>query len=103
VRFRAPLDVLALLGRTGRVSFSLIKILGGSSAGRERIKIDGAPIVHSPADARRASITVIYQKIQSRSWAHWRNLLFLGRETTRFGFDHQAEKGKGGRWLNRIG
>ncbi|MDA7916115.1 sugar ABC transporter ATP-binding protein [Verrucomicrobia bacterium] len=99
-------EVLALLGENGAGKSTLIKMLGGAHRPDEgEILIDGKPIeIHSAADSRKAGIAVIYQEFNLVPELTVAENMFLGRESTRFGFiDHKAEQDKAAMWLQRIG
>lgn len=99
-------EVLALMGENGAGKSTLIKILGGAVTPQSgSIEIDGKPIrIASPHDARRAGIAVIYQEFNLLPNLTARENIFLGRETTRFGFlDQSAERRSANELLRRVG
>ncbi|MBK7998704.1 MAG: sugar ABC transporter ATP-binding protein [Verrucomicrobia bacterium] len=83
-----PGEVHALLGENGAGKSTLIKILAGAhrpDAGT--IRIDGRPEeIHSPLDAQRLGIAVVYQEFNLVPALTARENIFLGREKTRGGF-----------------
>ncbi len=83
-----PGEVHALLGENGAGKSTLIKILAGAQrpdAGT--IRIDGrAEEIHSPLDAQRLGIAVVYQEFNLVPALTARENIFLGREKTRGGF-----------------
>lgn len=87
-------EVLALLGENGAGKSTLIKVLGGAHrADAGTIEIDGREMVfHSPHDARRAGIAIIYQEFNLiPALTAWENI-FLGQEITRAGFLSPTEE-----------
>ena len=99
-------EVVALLGENGAGKSTLIKVLGGAhrpDAGT--IEIDGKPVaIHSPIDAMRAGIGIIYQEFNLvPALCAWENI-FLGRERTVGGFIRRGEERRRARELfDRIG
>jgi ABC-type sugar transport system ATPase subunit len=81
-------EVLALLGENGAGKSTLMKVLGGAyrpEAGS--IRINGAEThIHSPVDAGRLGIAIIYQEFNLIPALTVRENIFLGRETHRAGF-----------------
>lgn len=87
-------EVHALLGENGAGKSTLIKILGGShqpDAGR--IVIAGSDThFHSPGDALRAGIAAIYQEFNLVPTLSARENIFLGQESSTFGFIRRREE-----------
>ncbi len=84
-----PGEVHALLGENGAGKSTLIKILSGvQSYDTGLIEIDGRPVVYgTPAEARAAGISVVYQDLSLVGSLSVADNLMLGREPrTRFGF-----------------
>jgi ABC-type sugar transport system ATPase subunit len=81
-------EVLALLGENGAGKSTLMKILGGAQqADAGTISLNGHPAdLHSPVDAARAGIAVIYQEFNLVPGLGAVENIFLGRESTRAGF-----------------
>ena len=83
-----PGEVHALLGENGAGKSTLIKILAGAhrpDAGI--IKVNGERVeIHSPLDAQRLGIAVVYQEFNLVPALTARENIFLGREKTRAGF-----------------
>lgn len=81
-------EVVALMGENGAGKSTLIKTLAGvhqPDAGT--ILIDGTlRVFHSPNDARTAGVAVIYQELDLIPKLSARENLFLGQETTWFGW-----------------
>jgi ABC-type sugar transport system ATPase subunit len=81
-------EVLALVGENGAGKSTLIKILAGAhmpDAGT--VSIEGTRRrLHSPVDARRAGIAVIYQELNLVGTLTVRENIFLGREDSSLGF-----------------
>jgi ABC-type sugar transport system ATPase subunit len=99
-------EVLALLGENGAGKSTLIKVLGGAQpADAGEILIQGHPVqLHSPADARKAGISIIYQEFNLIPSLTVYENIFLGRETTRWGFTNSVHEKKYARALYaRIG
>lgn len=99
-------EVLALLGENGAGKSTLIKTLSGAylpDAGR--ISIDGRPQqIHSPIDAQRAGVAVIYQEFNLVPALSAAENIFLGQETTTGGFVHRAgERRRAAELFGRIG
>jgi ABC-type sugar transport system ATPase subunit len=99
-------EVLALLGENGAGKSTLIKVLGGAQpADAGEILIQGHPVqLHSPADARKAGISIIYQEFNLIPSLTVYENIFLGRETTSFGFTNSSHEREYARALfARIG
>jgi ribose transport system ATP-binding protein len=81
-------EVLALVGENGAGKSTLIKVLAGAhvpDAGKIFFNGVETPL-HSPLDAQRAGIAVIYQEFNLVPTLAARENIFLGREQTRGGF-----------------
>ena len=99
-------EVLALLGENGAGKSTLIKVLGGAHrADAGRILIDGhAAQIHSPHDARRAGVAVIYQEFNLVPGLNACENIFLGQELTRAGFVSQRqERSRAAELFRRLG
>jgi ABC-type sugar transport system ATPase subunit len=99
-------EMLALLGENGAGKSTLIKILAGALApDRGDIEIDGVPrSIRSPLDARKAGIAVIYQEFNLIPCMSVVDNLFLGRETSRFGWLKRNDEATKARALfHRLG
>lgn len=87
-------EVHALLGENGAGKSTLIKVIAGADlpdAGE--IFIDGQAVrIHSPHDAQRAGIAVIYQEFTLIPSLTVRENLFLGREDARATFISRARE-----------
>jgi ABC-type sugar transport system ATPase subunit len=99
-------EVLALLGENGAGKSTLIKALSGAElpdAGS--ICIDGRKVpIHSPVDAQRAGVAVIYQEFNLVPAMRVRENIFLGRERTTAGFlRRRREHARATRLFERIG
>ena len=94
-------EVLALLGENGAGKSTLIKILAGAVLpDRGHIAIDGQPVtIRDPHDARSAGIAVIYQEFNLVPTLPVVDNLFLGRETTRFGWSAARRRSAAARAL----
>jgi ribose transport system ATP-binding protein len=81
-------EVLALLGENGAGKSTLIKVLGGAHpADQGTISIARQPVhFHSPHDARRAGVAVIYQEFNLVPGLTACENIFLGQEHSRAGF-----------------
>jgi ABC-type sugar transport system ATPase subunit len=81
-------EVLALLGENGAGKSTLMRILGGAQpADSGAISIAGNAVhFHSPHDARRAGVAVIYQEFNLVPGLTARENIFLGQEESRAGF-----------------
>lgn len=101
-----PGEVLALLGENGAGKSTLIKVLGGAhQPDRGSIEIEGEVVsIHSPADAIRAGIGIIYQEFNLvPALSAWENI-FLGRERTTAGFIRRRDERRRAQELfDRIG
>jgi len=75
-------EVIGLVGDNGAGKSTLVKIIAGNfpqSSGT--IKISGQPVhLHSPADARRAGIEIVYQDLALADNLTAAANIFLGRE-----------------------
>jgi len=99
-------EVLALLGENGAGKSTLIKILGGAQrpdAGS--IEIDGRRLtIANPHDARAAGIGVIYQEFNLVPGLSARENIFLGQESSRWGWlAERSERGRARELFARIG
>lgn len=99
-------EVLALLGENGAGKSTLMKVLGGAhrpDAGT--IRIDGRETrLHSPHDARRAGVVVIYQEFNLIPGLTARENIFLGQEVSRRGFiDRAGERRRAEELFRRLG
>jgi D-xylose transport system ATP-binding protein len=89
-------EVMALVGDNGAGKSTLIKGIAGIYAFDEgEVQLDGAPIrIHSPRDAAKAGIEVVYQDLALADNLDVVANMFLGREKTRFGMvldEHSME------------
>lgn len=89
-----PGEVLALLGENGAGKSTLMKVLGGAHrADAGVIAIGGREVhFHSPQDARRAGVAVIYQEFNLIPGLTACENIFLGQELTRVGFVQRKEE-----------
>jgi ABC-type sugar transport system ATPase subunit len=99
-------EVLALLGENGAGKSTLIKVLGGAHRpDGGTVEIGGETIeIHTPAEAMRAGIGIIYQEFNLvPELSAWENI-FLGRERTVAGFARRGEERRAARALfDRVG
>lgn len=83
-----PGQVVALVGDNGAGKSTLVRILSGvhpQSSGE--VLIDGRPVLlQSPAEARAAGIETVYQHLALIEDLDVADNVFLGRETTRYGW-----------------
>lgn len=81
-------EVVALVGDNGAGKSTLVRILSGvhpQSSGD--VLIEGQPVtLDTPADARAAGIETVYQHLALIEDLDVADNVFLGRETTRFGW-----------------
>ena len=99
-------EVLALVGENGAGKSTLMKILGGAHRPDSgRICIGGKEAsIHSPSDAQRAGIAIIYQEFNLVPSLSARENIFLGREETRAGLlDWKAEHRRAAELFDHIG
>jgi ABC-type sugar transport system ATPase subunit len=99
-------EVLAVVGENGAGKSTLMKILGGAiSPDAGEIRIDGRiSTFASPIAAQQAGIAVIYQEFNLIGQLTVRENVFLGRETSRWGFlDRRGERRRARAVLERIG
>jgi ABC-type sugar transport system ATPase subunit len=87
-------EVLALLGENGAGKSTLMKVLGGAHrADAGSIRIDGREArYHSPHEARRAGVAVIYQEFNLIPALTAVENIFLGQEISRGGLIAQREE-----------
>jgi ABC-type sugar transport system ATPase subunit len=87
-------EALALVGENGAGKSTLIRVLGGANVpDTGTIRVDGGEIaIRSPQDAQRAGIAIIYQEFNLVPFLSARENIFLGRETTRFGFVRRSSE-----------
>ncbi len=85
-------EVHMLLGENGAGKSSLIKVLYGAyRADSGELRFAGEPVdIHSPADARRLGIAVIFQEFSLVPFLDIAQNIFLGREPRRFGLIDRA-------------
>jgi ABC-type sugar transport system ATPase subunit len=101
-----PGEVLALLGENGAGKSTLMKVLGGAhSADAGKIEILGREVhLHSPLDARRAGVAVIYQEFNLVPGLTACENIFLGQEITRAGFvAGKRERQRAAELFRRLG
>lgn len=101
-----PGEVLALLGENGAGKSTLMKVLGGAHrADAGSIEIDGREArFHSPQDARRAGVAVIYQEFNLVPGLTACENIFLGQELARAGFVRRTAERQGAAELfQRLG
>jgi ABC-type sugar transport system ATPase subunit len=99
-------ECLAVCGENGAGKSTLIKLLGGALlADAGTVRIDGVPVrIASPHDAQRLGISIIYQELNLVPQLSARENIFLGRESTRFGFtDRRREVEAAARLFERLG
>jgi ABC-type sugar transport system ATPase subunit len=99
-------EVVALLGENGAGKSTLIKTLGGAHRPDQgQILIDGRVVeIHSPHDAQRVGIAVIYQEFNLIPGLSAAENIFLGREQTRGGFvKRPSEKSQARQLFERLG
>ncbi len=99
-------EVLALLGENGAGKSTLIKILGGAHRADEgAMAVNGREtFFHSPHDARRAGVAVIYQEVNLVPGLTACENIFLGQELTRAGFVAQKqERQRAAELFKRLG
>ena len=99
-------EVLALLGENGAGKSTLIKVLGGATAPDSgEIVIAGKPTsIHSPVDAQRAGVAIIYQEFNLIPALNAAENIFLGQESSRGGFiRRRQERTKAASLFERIG
>lgn len=83
-----PGEVMALLGDNGAGKSTLVKIMSGIyKPDSGSILMEGQPVqINSPRDARKLGIQTVYQDLALCENLSITANLFLGRETTSFGF-----------------
>lgn len=100
-------EIHALVGENGAGKSTLLKILAGAlPMDKGEIILDGKPVVfHSPLDAMRHGIAVIYQEFNLVPYLSAGENIFLGREPRKFnGFvDFKKLHAEAQAILNRIG
>ena len=99
-------ECLAICGENGAGKSTLIKLLGGAfPADSGEIRLFGDRVeIRSPAAAQRMGISIIYQEFNLIPDLTVRENIFLGRETSRFGFpDRRYESAKADVLFERIG
>lgn len=99
-------EVHALMGENGAGKSTLMKILAGAyTASAGKITIDGKPFeIHSPKDAIRAGISLIYQEIHLSPNLTVAENIFLGREIKNWlGLDRKAMEAESQKVLDRLG
>lgn len=86
-------EILALLGENGAGKSTLMKILSGVyNKDSGRISLDGREIeVHSPHQAQKLGITIIYQELNLMPNLSVAENIFIGREPNRFRFVNWRE------------
>ncbi|MCA9035822.1 MAG: sugar ABC transporter ATP-binding protein [Planctomycetaceae bacterium] len=98
-------QVVALMGENGAGKSTLIRMLGGAhqpDAGSIRMN-DQPIILNDPSDAIRAGIGVIYQEFNLiPALTAWENI-FLGRESSRFFVQRNAERKRAGELFELMG
>lgn len=99
-------EVLALLGENGAGKSTLMKVLGGAlRADAGTIAISGTSAqFHTPHDACRAGVAVIYQEFNLVPGLSACENIFLGREPTRGGLiSHGQERREAAELFRRLG
>lgn len=99
-------EIHALMGENGAGKSTLMKILAGAYTLTEgEIRINGAPFpIHSPKDAIKAGITLIYQEIHLSPNLTVAENIFLGQEITSwFGVNRRAMIAESQKVLDRLG
>jgi len=99
-------EVLAVLGENGAGKSTLVKILGGAHPPDAGTLLIGgrAAHFHTPVDAQRAGVSIIYQEFNLIPALSARENIFLGRERSRFGRLRKAEESRQARALfQRLG
>ena len=86
-------EVHCLVGENGAGKSTLMKILSGAYMIDEgSIRIDGREVrIHSPADAARLGIAVVYQEINTVEKLSIVDNMMLGREHSHLGFNNLAK------------
>lgn len=81
-------EVLGLIGENGAGKTTLIKVLSGAHLpDTGSISICGTPAnIHTPVDAQRGGVAVIYQEFNLVPALSARENIFLGQERTHLGF-----------------
>lgn len=87
-------EVLALMGENGAGKSTLMRVLGGAiAADAGRITIQGEPAkIHSPHDAQRLGVGVIYQEFNLAPDMTAEENIFLGQEGSLLGWLKKAEE-----------
>ena len=101
-----PGEVHALVGENGAGKSTLMKILAGAERGDSgEILIHGEPVsIHSPHDAQKHGISIIYQEFNLIPQLGAAENIFLGREPVRLGFvDFRREKRDAQKILDQLG
>ncbi|MSU33361.1 MAG: sugar ABC transporter ATP-binding protein [Pedosphaera sp.] len=99
-------EVLALLGENGAGKSTLMRILGGAHPPESgTISLDGHFFnFQSPQDARRAGVAIIHQEFSLVPSLNAVENIFLGFESSRFGFlQRTTERAKAADLFRRLG
>ena len=97
--------VNVLIGENGAGKSTLMKILAGvERPTRGKILLDGREIhLHSPLDANRFGIGIIYQELNLCANLSVVDNIFLARETTQSGLiAHKSQKQRARELINRL-